>query len=95
LKDFGSKINELIKKSHIASELAKEIPYVGAPISRAVQNLGYGDGYRHRRGHGGIVIDPSQYEDYGAGVYAGEGEGVYAGGRRMSHADLKHRLHRM
>lgn len=84
LKKFGHRINEIIKKSRIGSELAKEIPYIGAPLSRSIQNLGYGEG--------GVVIDHSQYDAHcDGGVYAG----VPVGGRKMSHRDLKHRLSRM
>lgn len=80
LRKFGSKIHEFLKDHKVISRVAHAIPH---PISHSVgdifENLGYGE---HERG--GIVIDPSQYHDYG--------DGVSVGGKRMSHSDLKRRL---
>jgi hypothetical protein len=88
LKDFGAKINEFLKSSKLISTIANSIQHPASQaIGRVAQHLGYGDGYGMGDGEGGVVIDPSQYHDYG--------EGVMAGGRHMSRHDLKSRLRRM
>lgn len=85
LKKFGSKLNDFLKKSKIISNVASQIPHpVSQGIASVARNLGYGEG---------VVIDPSQYQDYGCGE--GVMAGVNVGGRRLSRADLKHRLNRM
>ena len=95
LKKFGSKINDFLKKSKIISSVASAIPHpIAQTIGSVAKNIGYGDGYR-RMGYGngvsaGVVIDPSQYHDYGCGE--GVVAGVPVGGRRLSRAELKHRL---
>jgi|SRR5271154_751755 len=101
LKNFGSKINDFLKSSKIISTVASAIPHpVSQTIGAVARNLGYGDDYGQQsaalqrrymgNGEGGIVIDPSQYHDYGCG------EGVYAsGGEHMSRKELKNRLRRM
>lgn len=110
LKDFGSKIHDFLKTSKAISSIASAIPHpISQTVGTIARNLGYGDGYgthegalkgwetrrRHMgMGDGGIVIDPSQYHEYGCGD--GEGEGVIAaGGRRMTKKELKDRLKRM
>jgi hypothetical protein len=85
LKDFGSKINDFLKNSKIISTVASAIPLPGANVVGSItRNLGYGE-------RGGIVIDPSQYHDYGCG----EGEGVAVGGRMFHKSNLKHRLSKL
>lgn len=42
LKEFGSKINELLKGSKLISNLAQLVPVVGPALSKSAQNLGYG-----------------------------------------------------
>ena len=92
LKKFGSKVNDFLRKSKIISSVASTIPHpIAQTIGSVARNLGYGDGYRKM---GGVVIDPSQYHDYGCGEGVMVG-GVPVGGRRMSRADLKHRLSEM
>ncbi len=81
LKNFGSKLNDFLKKSHIISNVASSIPHPTAQaIGETARMIGYGNG--------GVVIDPSQY----GGVNVG---GVPVGGARMSHSNLKNRLSRM
>lgn len=82
LKNFGSKINDFLKDSKIISNVASVLPLPFAPaIGNVARNLGYGEG--------GIVIDPSQYHDYGCG------EGVIVGGKKLTRKDLKNRLKKM
>lgn len=82
LKNFGSKISDFLKSSKLISTVANVLPIPGAPIvGTLARNLGYGN-----QGRGGIVLDPSQYHDYGCG------EGVMAGGREIPRSSLKNRL---
>lgn len=72
-------------------------------------HMGYGDGYgshlgaikgwetRYKHmghGEGGVIIDPSQYHDYGCGEGVSVG-GVPVGGKKMSKKELKNRLKKM
>jgi len=104
LKDFGSKINNFLKESKIISTIASAIPIPGVPIlGNIARNLGYGnegyghegEGRRHYMDRGGIVIEPSQYHDYGCGEGVMAGEGVTVGGRRLTRDELKHKLNRL
>lgn len=45
-------------------------------------------------GDGGVVIDPSQYHDYGCGEGVNVG-GVPVGGKKLTRKDLRHRLKKM
>jgi len=42
LKNFASKINDFLKSSKLASNLANIIPIAGPAISKSLNNLGYG-----------------------------------------------------
>lgn len=44
LRDFGSKINEFLKKSKIGSNLLNLVPVLGPALSKSAANLGYGEG---------------------------------------------------
>jgi len=87
LKDFGSKINNFLKESKLISTIANAVPLPGASaVGTIARNLGYGQAGYGRQG--GIVIDPSQYHDYGCG----EDGGVMAGGRELPRSNLRNRL---
>ncbi len=94
LMNFGSKINDFLKNSKIISTVSGLIPHpISQGISAVSRNLGYGN-------EGGIVIDPSQYHDYGCGedggvMAAGVMAGHPMGGRRLGRNELKHRLNKM
>jgi len=89
LANFGSKINDFLKNSKIISTVSSLIPHpISQGISAVSRNLGYGN-------EGGIVIDPSQYHDYGCGDGEGVMAGVTVGGRRLVRNELKHRLNKI
>lgn len=82
LKNFGENVNDFLKKSKIVSSIASNIPN---PISQSIGNVAKNLGYGNYHNNGGVVIDPSQYHDYGCGVNVG---GVPVGGKMMSKNDL-------
>lgn len=87
LKDFGSNINDFLKNSKIISTVANAIPHPAASaIGNIARNLGYGE-------KGGVVIDPSQYHDYGCGEE--DNGGVSVGGRQLQRGNLKNRLSKL
>ncbi len=56
IKDIGSKINEFLKSSKLASNLLNLIPAVGPALSKSAANLGYGnEGYGWVEGYGVAV----------------------------------------
>lgn len=91
LKKFGEDLLGVLKTGRIISTVASAIPHpIAQVVGSVARNLGLGDG------EGGVVIEPSQYHDYGCG----EGDGVSVGGvpvggRKMTRAELKSRLRRM
>jgi hypothetical protein len=83
LLKFGSKINDFLKSSKIISTVSSLIPH---PISQGISHISRNLGYGNEGGdEGGVVIDDSQYHDYGCGVSVG--------GKKLTRKDLKNRLH--